>query len=239
MGHKQLPAHVVLAALLTAACRQADPVVGGSATESEGNTGDSGSDTGSGLPGTDYFPLREGASWTYRHISPDGVTWDEVSTMSAVTFEGAPAFEMVDEAGMDGERSTSTIAQQGSKVLRVHKDVRLGDTLLSATDYDPGFLRFDNGWSEGEQTIWMYDRTEHDGEGATIDASVRYQVFTVESVDVAIEVPAGAFNCVQFLRERADTDEAARFWFADGVGKVREESPKTGAIEELAEYSVP
>ena len=54
-----------------------------------------------------------------------------------------------------------------------------------------------------------------------------------------ITVPAGTFDCVQLVRERLETGEVKRFWFADGVGKVKHHTLQTGAVEELAEYSIP
>ena len=33
--------------------------------------------------------------------------------------------------------------------------------------------------------------------------------------------------------------EVARYWFARGVGKVRDESPATGEISELTAYTIP
>ncbi|MEM9461043.1 MAG: hypothetical protein AAGF11_43160 [Myxococcota bacterium] len=213
-----------------AACNQADPMEG-----SEGATSDPTSDpSGDGL-----FPLRDGATWTYRHVSTDGTTWDEVVRMRQTTYQGVEAWQIEDNAGLDGENTISTIVRDGDRVMRVHKEVLLGDAPVLSADYEPGFLRVDLGWVEGDSIPWMYDRIEYDEAGTIVDEAVRLQVFTVESVSTSVTVPAGTFDCVQFLRRRPDTGESRRFWFSAGVGKVKHESLATGSTEELAEYAIP
>lgn len=54
-----------------------------------------------------------------------------------------------------------------------------------------------------------------------------------------VTVPAGTFDCIQLTRERLETGEVKRFWFADGVGKVKHETLGSGATEALVEYSIP
>ncbi len=84
-----------------------------------------------------------------------------------------------------------------------------------------------------------YHRTEHDGQGLLISEVDRSQTFTVEATSVEVTVPAGTFDCIQILRERDDMTKIKRFWFAAGVGKIKEENTLTGKVEELEVYSVP
>jgi hypothetical protein len=162
-----------------------------------------------------------------------------VTALRAVDVGGEAGFELVDEANAAGDQSISTIVQRGEQVLRVKKDELVAGALAVTTLYDPGFLRFDYGWVEGEEAPSMVERTELDPQGVVLQQDVRYSLFTVESVAAEVAVPAGTFECVQFLRERADTGESERFWFAPGVGKVKQESPMTGDTEELTTYEIP
>jgi len=186
-----------------------------------------------------FYPLVDGATWTYRHTTTDLVVWDEIVSMQATTWNGMPAIEQFDNAGNNGESTRSIIASDGSTVSRVHKIVELAGATVETVDYDPGFLRVDNAWGEGDSVNWGYQRTAYDPAGMVVSDNPRTQIFTVESMSVEVTVPAGTFDCIQFVRERVSTGELKRFWFADGVGKIRHETLSTGATEELTEFSIP
>lgn len=186
----------------------------------------------------DYFPLADGATWTYQHTTQDQQVWDEVVVMREVEFNGMTAYEQEDN-GNNGESSTSTLVRDGTATMRVHKQVNLGSAVLMDVEYDPGFLRFDNSWGEGDSVVWAYSRAEYDANGMLVDDTPRNQLYTVESMSVEVTVPAGTFDCVQVLRERVETGELKRFWFADGVGKIKHETVQTGATEELSAYDIP
>lgn len=195
--------------------------------------------SGSLPPEADYYPLVDGATWTYQHTTADMMVWDEVVVMRETTFDGAQAFEIEDNPGTNGEVTISTLMRNGGQVLRVHKVVSLAGAPVETVDYDPGFLRIDHAWQGGESLVWEYLRSEYDAAGVLVDQSNRSQIFTVESLSTEVTVPAGTFDCIQFTRERLDTGETKRYWFADGVGKIKHETLATGAVEELTEYSVP
>jgi hypothetical protein len=224
------PTGLLLGLLGATACNQADPIVGESTDTTAGGTFEH---------RDGYYPLVDGARWTYRHVDPDQSTWDEVVEMTYVPLPSGPAFEAADNAGLNGTRSVATLVLEDDKVLRVHKEVFEQDLLSETVDYDPGFLRFDESWTAGETTNWRYDRVERDADGLARDASVRQQRFIVESMSVSVTVPAGTFDCIQFLRERDETGEARRFWFAPGVGKVKHVTVDTGSEEQLVEWSIP
>ena len=236
---------------LALGCNQADPMVedGSSSGADTGGTTSIADDSSDGgeestaadtepAADADYFPLADGATWTYQHTTQDGQVWDEVVVMRSVEFNGMPAFEQEDN-GNNGESSISTLVRDGTAVMRVHKQVNLASAVLMTAEYDPGFLRFDNGWAEGDSVVWAYDRAEYDANGMLVDDTPRNQLYTVEAMSVEVTVPAGTFDCVQVLRERVETGELKRFWFADGVGKIKHETVQTGATEELSAYEIP
>lgn len=244
-------------------CNQADPVAAmdsqtsdsGDETASSGDPSvvDSGTDTGMGSasgsasdgdtdmpPGeVDYYPIVAGATWTYRHTTSEQIVWDEIVSMQEVEWNGMNAIEQFDNAGNNGESTRAIIARDGSTVSRVYKVVELAGVTVETVDYDPGFLRVDNAWEEGDSVSWEYQRTAYGPMGMVVSDNPRTQIFTVESMSVEVTVPAGTFDCIQFVRERFSTGELKRFWFADGVGKVKHETLGTGATEELAEFSIP
>ncbi len=249
--------------LAGSACNQEDPGVG-SASGTGGGTGGSGASAGSGgtsgtsgggMSGTSgggtsgtsgggmgggdgYYPLVDGASWTYLHTRVDLTTWSETVTAQAVTFAGAPAFDLVHSADPAGEVTVSTVARMGSKAMRVHKEISTGGSVITKVDYDPGFLRFDGAWSQvGVPVDWIYNRDEFDGAGNPVSSGSREKIYTLEETSVSVTVPAGTFDCVQIHRLRPDTGEERRYWFADGIGKVKDVNLTTGSKRELTGYS--
>lgn len=201
-----------------------------------------------GSPALDYYPLVDGASWTYRHGG--GTAWDEDVTLSELEFEGAPAFLLADSPGLDGTRSESILVRDESRVVRVHREEYAGEQLVLSVDYVPGFLRFDRVWLEqgvGSSEIYAYDRTEYDGLGQVVRAGPRSHEYTLEAFPTSVEVPAGRFDgCLRVHRSRvrAATDpvmsgDEDQFWFCPGVGKVREFDRISGQTEELVSCNVP
>lgn len=230
---------LVLASLLgLGACNQAAPP--------GADAGDSGTvvPLGEGELGS-YFPLVDGGHWVFEIRENGQLMEPEVVDASAVDFEGAPAMRFVDNPDEAGTFTESTIARQGTAAARVHKEVVTPAGVRTVVDYDPGFLRFDDAWTElggkGEQ---RYERTEvHPMDADPVpDVETRGHVFNVLAVDEPVTVPAGTFDCVAVERIRttgASAGERVLLWYAAGVGKVREERPATGRTEELAEVSIP
>jgi hypothetical protein len=245
--------------------------VGGDAPDDpSGNAGKGGSSPNAGAGGhsgsgsaalkagakESHFPLVAGATWTYRHVYPQNPgkqPWDEIATMSAATFEGAPAFILEDEEDAQGERSSSTMLIEGTRVQRVYKEVKVGGQLAFKTTYDPGFLRYDEAWKEGSSDQLAYDSLQlcimQSSASKCAPGAMRMETTThtykVLSEHAQITVAAGTFDTVQIERNNLGDpnvqgdDEAKHFWYAAGVGKVRELDVKNGATEELSSYNIP
>jgi len=224
---------VLLVACWTGGCDQAEP------TETDGGP-------------ADYYPLVDGASWTYWHSSRGG--WEEQNTLEATEHEGEPAFRLLDTPDPDGTSTDSILVRNGSVVLRVYKEQFLdGEPELSVV-YDPGFLRFDSAWLDQEipfQETRTYQRTETDVGQVAQPTTERGHVFTVESLSETVETEGQTFrNCVRVRRERVpgatsgstagvQGEEDNLYWFAPGVGKVREVNLTTGSTEVLTDYTIP
>ncbi len=237
---------VIVALVAVAACNQADPPM--MAGDSEDGTTEGAATDGPWEPGEgelgSLFPLVDGATWTYRAINGSGqVLGTEIVEASAVTHDGGPAFVFTDNANADGEWTESIIARSGTAALRVHKELMTAAGPYEVVDYAPGFMRADDAWTAvgglGELT---YERSETDGQGSAPDVEMRGHAFSVLAVGESVTTPAGTFDCVAIERVRttgASAGERVLFWYAPGVGKVKEERPADDRFEELVSVSIP
>lgn len=212
---------------------------------------DAGADAAAGPPEAgsrdSHFPLVDGASFTYRHNDPTEGSWDEVATLTASTYEGKPAFLMDDQEDNQGEESRTTLVVDGTRIYRVKKVISVAGSKALEVIYDPGFLRFDEAWTEvGDMTISPSERTETCFkssvaspcvQGSAVPATSTH-IFRVLSTAAEVTVAAGTFTTLQFERNNAG-GEIKQFWFAPGVGKVLERNNKSGATEELVDYDIP
>jgi hypothetical protein len=167
----------------------------------------------------------------------------DVIDAAEVTWNGMQAWELIDSPNANGNWDVSTLIQDGDLVLRVHREEHDQVGLTAILDYEPGFLRASEAWTEvGMMEEFLYDRTTYDAEGLNPMVEARGHTFEVLAIDEEVTVPAGTFNCVKVERVRTIGTEAGtlvRFWFAPGVGKVREERPVEQEIEELVSVSIP
>lgn len=257
--HYLAPRSTLLALpLLALACSQPSPPGSDEADTSEADTtGDTASDTSesagesagtdttnTGMDPESLCPMVDGAQWSYVITNTGGqVLGMDVTEFSATTFAGQQAIDQTDEPDAQGEWSVSTLVQQGDEVFRVHREEldSLGTT--GSFDYDPGFLRCSEAWTAvGGPQEYLYDRTAYDANGQNPSTEPRGHTFEVVAVGEMVTVPAGTFECVKVERVRTVGTEAGAlvwFWFAPGVGKVREERPIEMEIEELVSVSIP
>ncbi len=248
---------VILLTLAPLACNQPSPPgsdddagsesMGDSTSASE--TGDTTADTTADTTdtGTVDEPLCamvDGAQWNYVVTNTGGQVLGMDNTQASdTTWQGGPGWELTDSPDAMGESSVSTLIQTGDRLVRVHREEmdQVGTTAI--IDYDPGFVRCSEAWTTvGVVEEYLYDRTEYDGNGLNPNLEPRGHTFEVVAIDQEITVPAGTFNCVKVERVRTVGTEAgalAWFWFAPGVGKVREERPLDMEIEELVSVSIP
>jgi len=192
-----------------------------------------------------YLPLAVGASWTYR-VTDLSTTEVTEKTQAVETFEdvggrhpGVMAFRLRSE-----KASGYTLSWQqdtGTAIVR-HREQSFDalDVMESEEWYDPSKLRLD----EGAESIAAdaaftedYIETHIDGPTSVETMTGRQNQWTVEAVDELVTVPAGTFSCLHLHRVGSELGQSdKRYWFARGVGKVKESG---GKLEELSEYSVP
>lgn len=207
------------------------------------------SDMDAGNP-KDYYPLVNGATWTYWHSSKQG--WQETVTMTRSADE-ANTYKTTVTPNTEGVRNENTLVVDGTSVFRVAKTAFKNDVPQFSVSYDPGFLRFDTSWLDSAddfEDTREYTRTETDADGNPETPHNREHTFVVQSTDATITVAGRTFrNCVRILRQKeadpdvtesslSDTQEKI-FWFAPQVGKIREENLTNRNVEELIDYDIP
>jgi hypothetical protein len=179
-----------------------------------------------------------------RKNSSDQILGMETVTAHEITWEDMQAWEMIDEPDGQGKWNKSVLVRDGDLVLRVHREEMEQIGIAAIIDYDPGFLRVSEAWTKvGPPQEFLYDRIAYDGNGNNPEVEERGHTFEVLAVDEQVTVPAGTFDdCVKFERVRtkgAESGALTWFWYAPGVGKVREENPIEMEIEELVSVSIP
>jgi hypothetical protein len=198
-----------------------------------------------GTEETSYFPLVDGATWTYNKQNFAGqVTSMELMTAESDVWDGKDVIIMTDSPSLFGNFTQGYIYRDGTAATRIHKVATNTDTgVYSLVDYDPGFMRADDGWDTvGEVGELTYERIETAVPDGIPDVEMRGHKWTVVSLTEAVTVPAGTFSCIHIIRERTtgpSAGEKVEFWYAAGVGKVREENPADQHIEELKEFNIP
>ncbi len=204
----------------------------------ESETGDTGGEEGS------LYPLVDGAEWSYVVKTTSGqITGMDNTSLSETTWDGMPAFALTDEPNANGKWSVSTLVRDGDAVFRVHREEMDQTGTTAILDYTPGFMRARDGWTTvGFMEEILYDRTEYDASGENPMVEARGHTYEVLAINEEVTVPAGTFTCVKVERVRTIGTESgalAIFWYAPGVGKVREERPVEMEIEELVSVSIP
>lgn len=218
---------------------------GGGGSGGTGGTGDDGATgpTSTGdAQGGPYQPLVVGATWTYDTVD-QGVTATKTASIEA--FEdvgGARAGTMTyrwQEVTPDGKQLTwYQLAGDGIGRIREQSFDAAG-AMKSEHWYDPFLLRVDESSEHlraGASWSTTFNETvtsaKHDGTTTTVTVD-----FTVQSLTESVTVPAGTFTCLRLLRHDRSSGNDKTYWFARGVGKVKESNSKGG--ETLRSYLVP
>jgi hypothetical protein len=200
--------------------------VGGPAAQSDGS----------------LFPIKTGNSWTFRTTKGTelGEKTQTVGELQKVggdgPMSGVMAYLMVTTKDDGMDKTESWQAEVEGKIIRYReRSYAAADGQLELEEYwDPYKLRVD-----GTQLTVGSTYTEEYNEtkvmaGAAPMTAVSSDAWRVVAVDEMVTVPAGTFSAV--VIEKIGGTSTKRYWFARGVGKVKEQS---GAqLEELTSYKV-
>lgn len=190
-------------------------------------------------------PLRVGARWIYRVRSADGSVREKTSTVTTTrVLDGAKAgrrvFEI--ETRFVDDLTVGWIEDLGAALVR-HGEQRYKRRTFAPShrlwwhpyktkiDEAPARLRLGTSWDE---------QYTEEGGGTP---GLRRDRWTVEAIDEPVTVPAGAFRCVRLRRDELinsnPREEAHKvYWFAPGVGKVKELADLGNRVEELVAYQL-
>jgi hypothetical protein len=212
---------------------------------------DAGPDIDGGGTGCDtplserLLPLVVGASWTFA-VTPTGGGAAESKTSTVEALEdvgdlkaGVTAFRVRTEK-LDGSTVSWQEDQCDGVVRHREQSFDLGDVLLSDQIYQPSKLRVDETAAHmtmGATWVDTYTEIEEDPVTGDVVTTEKSESWTVEAASESVTVPAGTFTAIK-LRRTSDVVGGAdkTYWFAPGVGKVKEVGDQT---EELTEYTIP
>ncbi len=189
-------------------------------------------------PALRFLPLAPGATWTWQVTPGMGARFDKTTTVEGTdVVRGAPAFRL--RTSGDGTDTLSWQDDTGSAVRRLREQsLDASGGVRDDTSYEPYKLRLDESNQRlvvGASYTETYVEASTDSTGA-VTRRTKSEVWTVEAIDEAVGVPAGSFTCLRVRRVGADAGGSdKRFWFARGVGKIKESG---GQTEELKSYSL-
>lgn len=190
------------------------------------------------------LPLSVGVRWTYDVTdlrTPGSPTVTKASTVEAfedvgARKEGTGAFRVRTE-----KTSGETVSWQEDRCTAIvrHREQSFGSngTMESDQFYMPSKLRVDESPEHltlGARWTVSYEEIEVDPVAGETRQS-KDETWSVEAIDESVTVPAGTFVTIQF-RKITSGDADKRFWFAPGVGKVKEQGEQ---LEELRDFQLP
>jgi hypothetical protein len=182
-----------------------------------------------------------GATWTWQVTSSSGARHDKVSTVEVLEdVGGAKAGVMAFRVRTQGDDGVTVSWQEDTgQAIRRHREKTLSPAgaLVSDQSFTPSKLRLDEAPARltvGATYTESYTEVEIDPATGESKSASKSETWTVEAVDEPVTVPAGTFACLRLRRVGSDAGAAdKRFWFARGVGKVKETG---GQTEELKAY---
>ncbi len=207
--------------------------------------GDVGVDAGE-LPTGRLFPLAIDAAWTYEVTDINNATVESKNQV-VEAFEdvggskaGIMAFRLrTEKAG--GGYTLSWQEDTGTAVIR-HREQNFDSIgAMEIEDfYTPSKLRVDESVAHmAAGAAWndSYQERTTDVLASTTTTIDKTDHWTVVSASESVTVPAGDFVTVHLRRTNDVTLSDKEYWFAPGVGKVKETGDRQ--VEELSAYVLP
>ena len=190
-----------------------------------------------------YLPLEVGRSWTYATSDMGGPTVVKTSTVEILEDVGERKAGNIAYRIRTAKSSTvgDVVSWQEDRCTSIsrHREQNydINDVLLTDQFYVPSKLRVDETPDHlrvGATWTTAYTEVEVDPVLGTRTVS-KDETWTIEALDESVTTAAGTFSC---LKVNKVTSGAAnkRYWFALGVGKIREEGE---AVETLTAFTVP
>lgn len=235
----RLVLYVISSSLAAAAC--GNEVPGASPDASIGDGGNAG-DAAVPPDIKTIQPWAVGRVWTYRNTDPDNPSVVKVQTKTVEAYEdvgGAHAGTKAFRIRIEKLYGVTTALQDyvGDRAVRfAQTDYDTVGNLQQQQSFSPYRLKIEaapDKLVDGATFSEMYDETTTDTAGTTTRA--RVMNWTVVSMNDEVTVPAGTFRCIHYHRVDPTTGKTKDYWYAPGIGKVKENGG--GQIEELMSYT--
>jgi len=215
--------------------------------ELDGDDADDGTDKDGGSPVADYMPMKAGNVWKYEAVYSAGkVLTKELEGSQKIPddAEGRSAFKLVRTESDDPEDLRHTyIGMEDGDYVRYRKEWYNAGALKGIKVYTPYFLRIDfSQMKTGGSWKALFTRTDYDENGTNIGEIEKEYRYKVNSMDDPVDVGGETVHCVKITRTDITDGDVKTFWFADGIGKVKEIGTETDNPDEehelLIEYTV-
>lgn len=187
------------------------------------------------------LPLAVGNSWTYTVTELNKPTESKITTVEALEDVGGI------KAGTTAYRiRTTKDASEGpvvswqadgctSVVRHREQSFDVNEVLLTDQVYLPSKLRVDETAAHTVAgAMWTTSYSEVETVSGMMATVSKDEAWSVVGVDVSVSVPAGTFVALQVQKITSGAANKT-YWFAPGVGKVKEAGEKT---EELTAFTV-
>jgi hypothetical protein len=201
--------------------------------DDDGGTGDGGTGAACGFAGDGFLPLGVGYRWEFR-VTDLGSGAVEIKRQSMSSTDGVTFKQVTDKTNGSTE---SNVKLDGDRVVRLDQtDLDAASVVERTTVYAPYQIRIDEGALLRDGTLTeTYTETVTDSTG-TLPPVTTTESWTVVDDAESCETPFGTASCLHVRRTRTAGGVADKeFWFARGIGKVREEG---GQLEVLTACSV-
>jgi hypothetical protein len=192
-----------------------------------------------------YLPLVEGMSWAYQVNDPvAGTTEQKTSTVGALEDVGGSKAGVMAFRVTTTKTGGSTVSWQedtGTSIRR-HKELDMSGLTRTEDYYNPYKLRLDESSAHlepGASWTESYTETVTDTATGATTTTDKTENWSVVAVDEVVTVPAGTFCTLRVQRVSSTSTGGGSdktYWFARGVGKVRESG---GSTEQLVSYTSP
>ncbi len=216
-----------------------------------------GCSSGSAAPSSGGAPPSDGGAANYLSLAV-GTTWTyNITRSSGGNGQGMIAVEAQDTAPMSGQsglRVRTTLLDgmtlawdqtSSSSVIRYEEQqLDLAGTVLSDKQYMPDILVLDESSAHlVAGATWTESYKQLKTPSTKGKATKEQVVWTVESTNDSITVPAGTYTCIRVSRNHTTSKMPSTTveWYASGVGKVKETGagPNNDQTLELTAVSMP
>jgi hypothetical protein len=188
-----------------------------------------------------YFPLTSGASWSY-NIVRKGVGKSKVLTVDGAETLGAPKEGVTAvrvRQDQEGDVQNTWFERTGNTVV-IHRQQEMDVT--GAQKFDEWYLPHDIRINEGADQMhvggsWSVSyKVERSSTKDGAELKDKIHQFDIESMNEVVNVPAGTFTTIRVRRSDPSDGSYRQYWYAAGLGKVRE-LEGNGDSEELTAFT--